>query len=164
MKKAMLAAILALSVAPVTAGAQQPETETRTIETSLPFSSLVERLREAVTAHDMGIVAEACASCGARARGIEIPGNQVIMVFRNDFAVRMLRADVSAGIEAPLRFYVTESEDGADLTWQVPSVVFAPYGSPALTRMADEMDVIFTAIAEQAVAEGRTEDARGGNK
>ena len=31
---------------------------------------------------------------------------------RNDFAVRVLEADASAGIEAPIRFYLTESTDG----------------------------------------------------
>ena len=60
----------------------------------------------------MGIVAQACADCGANAIGVTIPGNRVIMVFRPDFAVRMLDASVAAGIEAPLRLYVTERPDG----------------------------------------------------
>jgi uncharacterized protein (DUF302 family) len=34
------------------------------------------------------------------------------LVFRNDYAVRMLEASIPAGIEAPLRFYVTENPDG----------------------------------------------------
>jgi hypothetical protein len=49
-------------------------------------------------------------------------------------------ASVPAGIEAPIRFYVTESDDGtAALAWRWPSAVFAPYGS-------EELDVIWTAI------------------
>lgn len=40
----------------------------------------------------MFVVTRACASCGAAQRGITIPGNTVIGVFRNDFAVRMLEA------------------------------------------------------------------------
>ncbi|MCZ7654610.1 MAG: YeeE/YedE thiosulfate transporter family protein [Rhodocyclaceae bacterium] len=61
----------------------------------------------------MGLVASASASRGAAARGVKIPGNMVLMVFRNDYAVRMLAASVAAGIEAPLRLYLTENADGS---------------------------------------------------
>lgn len=95
---------------------------------------------------------KASASQGAAARGVKIPGNAVIMVFRNDYAVRMLEASVPAGIEAPLRFYVTENADGkASLTWRAPSAIFAPYGSAPLDKMAHELDPIFAAIARDAV-------------
>ena len=85
--------------------------------------------------------------------GIRIPGNAAIMVFRNDYAVRMLEASVAAGIEAPLRFYVTENADGsASLTYREPSAVFAPYGVPQLDALASELDTIFGKIAAQAIA------------
>jgi uncharacterized protein (DUF302 family) len=72
-------------------------------------------------------------------------------VFRNDYAVRMLEASVSAGIEAPLRFYVTENPDGtATLTYRRPTAIFAPYRVPALDAMAAELDPIWQQIAEQA--------------
>ena len=70
-------------------------------------------------------------------RGIDIPGNAVVEVFRNDFAVRMLSASVPAGIEAPLRYYLTENADGSTtLTYRAPSAVFAPYGVSDLDAMA----------------------------
>lgn len=48
------------------------------------------------------------------------------MLFRNDYAVRMLAASVPAGIEAPLRLYLTEGANGkASVTWRDPSAVFA---------------------------------------
>jgi len=73
------------------------------------------------------------------------------MVFRNDFAVRMLKASVPAGIEAPLRIYVTENPDGsASLTYREPSAVFAPYGSPALDEIAKELDAVFRNIVRDA--------------
>jgi uncharacterized protein (DUF302 family) len=65
----------------------------------------------------------------------------------------MLEASVAAGIEAPIRFYVTENEDGtARLTYRRPSAVFAPYadGGAALVALAGELDAIFAAIAEAA--------------
>jgi uncharacterized protein (DUF302 family) len=73
------------------------------------------------------------------------------MVFRNDCAVRMLAASVPAGIEAPLRIYVTENADGrASLTYRTPSSVFAPYGSAELDAMARELDPIFESIVQDA--------------
>ena len=76
---------------------------------------------------------------------------KAIGVYRNDFAVTMLGANVSAGIEAPIRFYVTENGDGtATLTYRTPSAVFKPHGSANLDRIAEEIDRIFAAIAEQA--------------
>jgi uncharacterized protein (DUF302 family) len=99
----------------------------------------------------MGLVAQASASRGAAARGVKIPGNAVLMVFRNDYAVRMLGASVAAGIEAPLRLYVTENSDGtASLTYRMPSAVFAPYGSSALDEMAKELDAVFRNIVRDA--------------
>jgi len=58
---------------------------------------------------------------------------------------------VPAGIEAPLRFYITENADGtATLTYRQPSAVFAPYAVPALDEMACELDEIFARIAADA--------------
>ena len=80
-----------------------------------------------------------------------IPGNMVVGVYRPDFAIRMLDASVAAGIEAPLRFYITENADGtATLTWRKPSAVFAPYEVPALDEMAKELDAIFAKISADA--------------
>lgn len=138
------------------AGAQlaMPFADARSLPTPHAFDALVERLERAIEANGMLLVAKASASAGAARSGITIPGNAVLMVFRNDFARRMLAASVPAGFEAPVRFYVTEDAGGtATLTWRPPSAVFAPYGSPALDALAAELDAIFEAIAA---------DARGG--
>lgn len=143
-------ALLALgSAAPVRAG-ELPGIQT--LASPHDFAALVTKLEAAVTEHKMVVVAKASASQGAAARGVKIPGNAVIMVFRNDYAVRMLEASVPAGIEAPLRFYVTENADGkTSLTWRAPSAIFAPYGSASLDEMARELDPVFAAIARDAV-------------
>jgi len=149
----ILCAALAFPVRVVLGAQTAPYPGTVIIDTTLPFATLVERLRKSVGAQRMGIVAQASASRGAASRGIKIPGNAVIMVFRNDYAVRMLAASVPAGIEAPLRFYVTETAPGAArLTYRKPSAVFAPYGSVALDAMAKELDDVFQRIADGATA------------
>jgi uncharacterized protein (DUF302 family) len=124
---------------------------TRTVTSPHGFDALAARLEKAIVSNKMGLVAQASASRGAAARGVKIPGNLVLMVFRNDYAVRMLAASVPAGIEAPLRIYVTEGADGkASVTWRAPSAVFAPYGSAELNAMARELDPEFEKIVRDA--------------
>ena len=116
------------------------------------FGALVKRLNAAIKSNGMFAVTRASASAGASSRGITIPGNMIIGVYRNDFAVRMLEASIPAGIEAPLIFYVTENADGtASLSYRAPSATFAPYGSAALDEMAGELDTLFAKIAADAV-------------
>ncbi len=125
-------------------------------DTSHSFAALVQRLETAVKAEKMGLVNFASASEGAKALGVTIPGNRVVGVFRNDFAQRMLKASVAAGIEAPIRFYLTENPDGmATLSYRKPSAVFQPYfdeGGEALRTLAAELDAIFARIAQGATA------------
>lgn len=120
------------------------------------FDTLVDRVRDAARAAPINIVTQASASSGAANAGIEIPGNRVIGLYRNDYARRMLEASVAAGIEAPIRMYVTEGEDGLGVvSWKTPTAVFAPYmdeGGAALAELAAELDAIFLQIGEGATA------------
>jgi uncharacterized protein (DUF302 family) len=129
----------------------QAADEVRRIDSTQSFAQLAERLDAAVAANKMVVVTRASASQGASSRGVSIPGNLVVGVYRNDYAVRMLEASMAAGIEAPLRFYLTENADGStSLSWATPSSTFAPYASPALDEMARELDDVFVAIARDA--------------
>lgn len=146
-------AVLLVVAATVTGGcAKSTYQDTQVVKTVLSFEALWDRLKEAIKANKMGLVAQACASCANKARGVTIPGNAVVMVYRPDFAVRMLEASVAAGIEAPLRFYLTESPDGtATLTYRKPSAVFAPYKSAKLDEMAKELDAIWEKIVQDTL-------------
>jgi uncharacterized protein (DUF302 family) len=126
--------------------------EIRTINSQQPFDTVVQQLEKSITDNKMGLVAQASASKGAASKGIKIPGNAVLMVFRPDFAVRMLKASVAAGIEAPLRIYVTENADGTtSVSYRTPSVVFSPYRNTELDKLASELDPIFERIVGDAV-------------
>ncbi|MEM1398906.1 MAG: DUF302 domain-containing protein [Pseudomonadota bacterium] len=122
------------------------------IESAHDFDTLWSNLEAAVKEAKMLLLYKASASRGAAGRGIDIPGNGVFGVYRNDFAVRMLNSSVPAGLEAPLIFYLTEMPDGTSrLTYRQPSAVFAPYeGGDELDAMATELDEIFATIAAQA--------------
>lgn len=147
-----------LSIASVAqAGSVAPRDGWAVHDTAIPYDILLDRLADAVTSEGLIVVTQAGPTQAAKSRGIEIPGNRVIGVYNNDYAVRVLALSVAAMIEAPVRFYVTEDEDGsATLSYKMPSHVFAPYsseGGPELDAIAAELDARFAAIAEQATAE-----------
>ena len=128
-----------------------PYSGMQVVATGQRFDVFYARLKAAIADNRMGIVAEACATCGAKSIGATIPGNRVIMIFQPAFAVRMLKASKAAGIEAPLRLYLTESSDGtAKLTYRLPSHVFGAYKVADLDTMAQELDRIVTRIVAQA--------------
>lgn len=152
-----LIAVLALTLAgPLAAETRWPAQGWEVRPSEQAYPQLLDALRSAVEAQGMAVVTEAGPTEAAAARGIEIPGNRVLGVFRNDFAVRLLEASVPAMIEAPMRFYVTENEDGgATLAWKRPSHLLAPYvaeGGEDVEIIAEELDRHFEAIGEQALS------------
>lgn len=124
------------------------------IKTDQAFKPLVDNVKKAVKANKFGVVTQAGPTAAAKSRGITIPGNRVIGVFNNLYAVRILNLSTAAMIEAPIRMYVTENADGsATLSYKRPSTVFAPYMAEAgadLKVAAEELDAVFQTIAAQA--------------
>lgn len=123
--------------------------------TDKTYEVLIDDLKSAVTSNGYGVVTQAGPTGAAAQRGITIPGNQVIGVFNNDVAVRTLALSTAAMIEAPIRMYVTENEDGsATLSYKTPTMVFAPYmdeGGEDLAAIAQEVEDAFATIAADAV-------------
>jgi uncharacterized protein (DUF302 family) len=156
-KGMIFAALVAVFISGgLAAGARADKTTpypgTVVMKTGYDYTTLVTRLKAAIKKNRMGLVAAASATVGAKSIGKTIPGNMVLMVYRPDFAVRMLAASVPAGIEAPIRYYITEDKDGkTTLTYRKPSALFKPYENAALDKMAAELDVIFAQIAKDAL-------------
>lgn len=144
---------------PATAG---PEQVTHVVRA--PFPDVVTALRGAVANQKMALVCEADAQKGAAARGVKIRGNRVLMVFRNDFAVRLLNADPSAGLEAPIRIYVYENADGTTtVSYRTPSALLAPYRHPEVRAVVAVLDPIFKAIVEDTLVAGSASLGRSSN-
>ncbi len=150
--------LITLIFTPLMASAQSvnPRDGWMVFPTNYSYGQLVKRTRSAISKAPIGIVTQASATVGAKSQAIKIPGNIVIGVYRNDYARRMLAASVAAGIEAPIRLYVTENDDKtATLSYKKPSTVFAPYmneGGKELDNLAKELDGILMKIAEKAAA------------
>ena len=153
MRLILLGCLMVLLALPVKAENPTPYSGTKVIETGQPFDAFIEKLTAAIKANKMGIVGNACATCGAKKIGVTIPGNRVIMIFNPHFAVRMLKASEAAGIEAPVRLYVTEQPNGkARLTYRLPSHLFGAYKVPALDEMGKDLDAIIARIVKQALS------------
>ncbi len=157
MKRGLTAAVVIVAlcsagagIPPAPAAAQDGRV---TVRSAAPFGRVAEALERAVADEKMALVCHANAQRGAAARGVTIKGNQVLMIFRNDFAVRLLAADPAAGFEAPVRIYVHENADGtATVSYVPPGVVFAPYRHPEVQAIARELDGIFKTIVDRGVA------------
>lgn len=131
----------------------QSERVTHVVRT--PFHDVVATLHRAVEAQKMVLVCETDAQKGAKARGVQIRGNRVLMVFRNDFAVRLLAADPAAGFEAPIRIYISENADGTTTVgYRTPSAVFAPYRHSEVRAVAAALDPIFKTIVDAVLVAG----------
>lgn len=137
------------------AGSVSPRDGWAVHDTAYSYADLLARTKAAVKDNGMFVVTEAGPTEAAKGRGFTIPGNRVLGVYRNDFAVRAVRLSAAAMIEAPIRLYVTEDADGsATLSYKTPSHVFAPYldeGGADLKALGAELDGLFATIAAAAV-------------
>ncbi|WP_072504321.1 DUF302 domain-containing protein [Phaeobacter porticola] len=119
------------------------------------YDQLVRDVIAATRDKGLFVVTQAGPTKAAAARGVTIPGNRVIGVFNNDFAVQILNLSTAAMIEAPIRLYVTENSDGtATLSYKTAAYVFAPYqdeGGGALIVIAAKLDQRLDEIAQKAI-------------
>lgn len=106
------------------------------------------RLIEAIQAYPMGLVAHINGQLNAAKRGISVPADQILEVFRPDFAVRVWQADKRAGIDIPLRIHLYEKGDTTVVSYRHATEIFAPYAEPELDTLAAELDQIFTDILD----------------
>jgi uncharacterized protein (DUF302 family) len=152
MRGYIISILLVVSALPAAAPALAEDGRLNAVSRA-PFQKVAAALQEAIAEQKMALVCHANAQAGAAARGVKIMGNQVMMVFRNDFAVRLLAADPKAGFEAPIRIYLYENSDGtATVSYLPPSSVFAPYAHAEVQKVAAELDPIFKAIVDRALA------------
>ncbi len=125
--------------------------------TDKSYKDLAKSVKDSVSEVELAVVTEAGPTEAAKKRGVKIPGNCVIGVFNNDYAVRILALSRAAMIEAPMRMYVTENEDGsATLSWKRPSSILIDYadeGGEELAAIAAELDTRFDELARIATSE-----------
>lgn len=103
-------------------------------------------LQEAVAAYPMGLVAHINGQANCEKKGFTVPADQILEVFRPDFAMRVWQAEKAAGIDIPLRIHLYEQTGRTHVAFRTPHEVFAPYNNATLIKIADELAPIFDTI------------------
>ena len=118
----------------------------KTFVSALPADETVNKLLAGIEAENMRVVAHINGQANAAKMGKEVPADQILEVFRPDFAIRVWAACKPAGHDIPLRIHVYEDGDAVKVACRLPSEVFAPFDAPALTEIGAELDGIFNNI------------------
>ena len=113
---------------------------------SLTVDEAADKLIAAIAAYPMGLVAHANGQANCAKKGIAVPADQVLEVFRPDFAVKVWQAEKAAGIDIPLRIHLYETDARTWVAYRPAVEVFKPYANPQLDALGGELDLIFNQL------------------
>jgi|BEDMetMinimDraft_2_1075160.scaffolds.fasta_scaffold02724_1 uncharacterized protein (DUF302 family) len=113
------------------------------------FETSLKRLEESISKNRMAVVSRINAQERLRNAGFQCEGNFIFEIFRPDYANKVFRANLRAGIEPPLRIYVYESNHEVYVEYYEPSEIFSKWGLQDLGR---ELDRIFQSIVDDALS------------
>ena len=111
----------------------------------------VNKLLAGIEAENMRVVAHINGQANAAKIGKEVPADQILEIFRPDFAVRVWEACKSAGHDIPIRIHIYEEDEKVKVACRLPSEVFEPFKTPALDDIGQELDTIFNNILQHAM-------------
>ena len=121
----------------------------KTFETPLSADAAIDKLKAGVETVGLRIVAHINGQANAKLIGKEVPPDQILEIFRPDFAIRVWAACKPAGHDIPLRIHVYEDDGRTLVACRMPSEVFAPFDSEALMAVGAELDALFDQILSQ---------------
>jgi len=113
---------------------------------SLSVDEAVDKLIAAIAAYPMGLVAHANGQANCAKKGITVPADQVLEVFRPDYAVKVWAADKTAGIDIPLRIHLYEADGKTWVAYRPATEIFKPYANPQLDVLGGDLDAIFNQL------------------
>ena len=122
----------------------------KSFKTGMSAEDAVAALIAGIEAENMRIVAHINGQANAAKMGKQVPADQILEVFRPDYAIRVWQACKPAGHDIPLRIHVYEDGDEVIVACRMPSEVFAPFGSAELDAIGTELDTIFDNILAKA--------------
>jgi len=118
----------------------------KTFITALNADEAIEKLISGVESEGMRVVAQINGQANAARIGKIVAADQLLGIFRPDFAIRVWAACKEAGIDIPIRIHVYEAEGVTNVACRMPTEIFAAYASEPLMEIAEELDGIFNNI------------------
>ena len=118
----------------------------KTITSKLSADQAVERLTAAVAEVNLRVVAHINGQANAAKLGKTVPADQILEIFRPDFAIRVWAVCKPAGHDIPLRIHVYEEHDQTKVACRMPSETFQPFASAELDAIAAELDLLFDQV------------------
>jgi uncharacterized protein (DUF302 family) len=113
---------------------------------NLSVDEAAAKLIAAVAAYPMGLVAHANGQANCAKKGMTVPADQVLEIFRPDYAMKVWAADKAAGIDIPLRIHLYEADGRSWVAYRPAAEVFGPYANARLDAIAVELDAIFNQL------------------
>ncbi|MDZ7595746.1 MAG: DUF302 domain-containing protein [Thiobacillus sp.] len=113
---------------------------------SLSVDEAADKLIAAVNAYPMGLVAHANGQANCAKKGMTVPADQVLEIFRPDYAVKVWAANKTAGIDIPLRIHLYEADGKTWIAYRPATEIFKPYVNPQLDVLGGELDAIFNQL------------------
>ncbi len=106
------------------------------------FEAVLASLRNGIDGAGMRVLHEIDPQRALAGAGYAISGSRLLFFFHPDLVARVMRADLSAMVEAPLKLVVTELPDGGvSVRMADPAEAFGRYGNPALAALGQELAV-----------------------
>jgi uncharacterized protein (DUF302 family) len=113
---------------------------------SLSVDEAAEKLAAAVAAYPMGLIAHINGQANCAKKGVSVPADQILEVFRPDYAIKVWATEKAAGIDIPLRIHLYEADGRTWVAYRPASDVFKPYVNPQLDVLGGELDAIFNQL------------------
>ncbi len=105
------------------------------------------RLIKAITDNGFLVSDGTCGKCSVKTIEVSEPDTEIITIYRPELSLRMMQAGSTAGSDAPLRFYLSRSQNGdTTLVYHQPSKALMVYNAPKLAPIAIELDAVFAKI------------------
>lgn len=116
-------------------------------ECSENADQVAQMLIGSIEENNMRLVAHINGQANAAKMGKSVPADQILEVFRPDFAIRVWQACKPAGMDIPLRIHIYEDNTGKVIVaFRTAAETFEHYSSPELMEIGEELDGIFVDI------------------
>lgn len=113
---------------------------------SLGLEEAAEKLTAAIAAYPMGLVAHINGQANCARKGITVPADQILEVFRPDYAVKVWAVEKAAGFDIPLRIHLYEANGRTWVAYRPAIEIFQAYLNPQLDVLGSELDAIFNQL------------------